>query len=93
MASAKKKKTPTEKYIDQTVKKTVEALPVTNTTISNCTVTGVQYDAETVSAITAVAKALQQNAEGLTHLAKALSGGAFTMEAGIHIGNKFGEDY
>ena len=40
--------------------------------VSNCSFIGVQYDANTIEAIRAIAAALAQNADGLTALARAI---------------------
>ena len=50
-----------------------------STTIQNCTLTGVKFDAAVTEAIVAVAEAFRVNAEGLTELAKAINPGVFEV--------------
>ena len=66
MKMAKKK---TKKKV---AKKTLKATK--SNTIKNCTISGVtiHWDADGVEAIVAIAKALEQNAVGLTVLARAI---------------------
>jgi hypothetical protein len=79
-----KKKTPTEKYIDQAVKQAIEANPQGTSIVGN-TIIGVKFDAKAVEAINLIAKGLIANAEGLGDLAKVLRASNVEVDAMIKI--------
>jgi hypothetical protein len=53
--------------------------------LSNCTITGIQFDAKAVDAITTIAEGLKQNAIALGKLAEVLSASNINIEAFIRI--------
>ncbi len=69
----KKKKTPTEKYIDKAVTQALKTRAPTSVSLTGCDLTGVKYDASTLEAIIAVARAAEVNVRALETLAGTLS--------------------
>lgn len=66
-----------------------KAVEPNHTNISNCTFTGVQWDAKAVDTVTKIADGLIQNAKGLTVLAEVLKASNVTIETMLKIeGNK-----
>lgn len=55
------------------------------THISNCTFTGVKWDAKAVDAVTKIADGLIQNAKGLTALAEVLKASNVTLETMLKV--------
>jgi len=88
-----KKETTTEKYIKKAVEESKKSFE--NTTISNCTFTGVQFNEAATDAIIHIADALEtnckacfENAKALEKLSSILKASGVEIESFINIGNK-----
>ncbi len=91
---AKKKKTPTEKYIDKAVAQALKAAPNGDTVeISHCEFAGVKYDAKAIESINIIAQgifenaqAVRRNADGLVELALVLKASNVHVDTMVTVG-------
>ena len=82
-----KKKTPTQKYIDEAA--TLAAEKATgNIDVSNCEFNAVKWDENAVSAVETIATGLVENAKALGVLAEVLKASNVHIDTLVHIGGK-----